>query len=51
MDSADLALMRRIDVLNLEHPVMVARMLKEQPTRAGFAAGREHLNSLMLRKS
>ena len=36
---ADLALMRRIDELHLEHPFMGARMLRDQLNRQGFAVG------------
>jgi putative transposase len=46
---ADLALMRRIDELHLEHPFMGARMLRDQLNRQGFAVGRRHVRTLMLR--
>ena len=46
---ADLALMRRIDELHLEHPFMGARMLRDQLTRQGIHAGRRHIRTLMLR--
>ena len=46
---ADLALMRRIDELHLEHPFMGARMLRDQLKRQGFAVGRRHVRTLMLR--
>ena len=36
---ADLALMRRIDELHLEHPFMGARMLRDQLNREGFKVG------------
>ena len=36
---ADLALMRRIDELHLEHPFMGARMLRDQLNRQGLAVG------------
>ena len=46
---ADLALMRRIDELHLEHPFMGARMLRDQLSREGLHAGRRHIRTLMLR--
>ena len=46
---ADLALMRRIDELHLEHPFMGARMLRDQLKRQGIAVGRRHVRTLMLR--
>ena len=46
---ADLALMRRIDELHLEHPFMGARMLRRQLARQGIHAGRRHIGTLMLR--
>ena len=46
---ADLALMRRIDELHLEHPFMGARMLRDQLTKQGIQAGRRHIRTLMLR--
>jgi len=45
----DLALMRKIDELHLEHPFMGARMLRDQLTRQGIRAGRRHIRTLMLR--
>lgn len=39
MSAADLALMRRIDQLHLEHPFMGARMLRNQLHREGIQAG------------
>ncbi len=44
---ADLALMRRIDELHLEHPFMGARMLRRQLQRQGIHVGRRHLGTLM----
>lgn len=44
---ADLALMRRIDELHLEHPFMGARMLRDQLVRAGLPVGRHHVATLM----
>ena len=49
VSAADLALMRRIDELHLEHPFMGARMLRDQLNRAGVAVGRKHVGSLMAR--
>ena len=46
---ADLALMRRIDALHLEHPFMGARMLRDQLNREGFKVGRKHVGTLMER--
>ena len=37
--AADLALMRRLDELHLEHPFMGARMLRRQLLAAGESAG------------
>ncbi|HEX9719399.1 MAG TPA: IS3 family transposase [Ramlibacter sp.] len=45
----DLALMRKIDELHLEHPFMGARMLRDQLARQGIRAGRRHIGTLMLR--
>jgi putative transposase len=46
---ADLALMRRIDELHLEHPFMGARMLRRMLLRQGIRVGRRHLGTLMQR--
>jgi len=46
---ADLALMRRIDELHLEHPFMGARMLRRMLYREGIRVGRRHLGTLMQR--
>jgi putative transposase len=46
---ADLALMRRLDELHLEHPFMGARMLRDQLARQGFKVGRRHVRTLMTR--
>ena len=46
---ADLALMRKIDALHLEHPFMGARMLRDHLARHGIHAGRRHIRTLMLR--
>ena len=45
---ADLALMRKIDELHLEHPFMGARMLRDQLARQGICVGRRHIRTLML---
>src|SRR5277367_2562738 len=47
--AADLALMRRLDVLHLEHPFMGARMLRRQLLAAGIRVGRRHVRTLMRR--
>ena len=47
---ADLALMRRIDALHLEHPFAGARMLRRFLRREGFSdLGRKHVGTLMKR--
>jgi len=46
---AELALMRKLDELHLEHPFMGARMLRDQLARQGIHAGRRHIRTLMLR--
>ena len=42
----DLALMRRIDELHLEHPFAGSRMLRDLLCRDGFAVGRKHVATL-----
>jgi putative transposase len=49
VSATDLALMRRIDELHLEHPFMGARMLRDQLRREGIKAGRRHIGTLMER--
>jgi len=49
VSDADLALMRRIDALHLEHPFMGARMLRASLRREGFVVGRKHVRTLMTR--
>ena len=49
VSDADLALMRRIDELHLEHPFMGARMLRRQLVRVGIHVGRRHVATLMRR--
>ena len=46
---ADLALMRRIDELHLEHPFAGSRMLRDLLRREGFEVGRKHVTTLMRR--
>ena len=46
---ADLALMRQIDELHLEHPFMGQRMLVRQLARLGVLVGRLHVRTLMRR--
>ena len=46
-NEVDLALMRRIDELHLEHPFMGARMMCRQLQRQGIHVGRRHLSTLM----
>lgn len=43
----DLALMRRIDELHMEHPWMGSRKLRDMLNREGFAVGRKHVTTLM----
>ena len=47
--AADLALMRRIDELHLEHPYAGARMLRDMLKREGMPVGRKHVGTLMQR--
>ncbi len=49
VSAVDLALMRRIDELHLEHPFMGARMLRDQLNREGLDVGRKHVGTLMKR--
>ncbi len=49
VSDADLALMRRLDELHLEHPFMGARMLRDQLWREGTEVGRRHVTRLMAR--
>jgi len=46
-NEADLALMRRIDELHLEHPFAGSRMLRDMLRREGHAIGRKHVATLM----
>ncbi len=45
----DLALMRRIDALHLEHPFAGARMLRDLLRQDGCSIGRKHVSTLMAR--
>jgi len=47
VSEADLALMRRIDELHLEHPFLGARKLARMLERYGIEVGRRHVGSLM----
>src|SRR5271154_112778 len=47
--AADLALMRRLDELHLEHPFMGARMLRRQLLAEGIRVGRRHVRPLLRR--
>lgn len=49
VSAADLALMRRMDELHLNHPFMGARMLCRSLRREGIEVGRRHVRTLMLR--
>ena len=49
VSAADLALMRRIDALHLEHPYAGARMLRDMLRREGLTVGRKHIATLMRR--
>lgn len=49
VNAADLALMRKIGALHLEHPFMGARMLRNQLRRQGIDAGPRHIRTLMYR--
>jgi putative transposase len=49
VSDADLALMRKLDELYLEHPFMGARMLRDQLQREGIDVGRKHVTTLMQR--
>ena len=49
VSQADLALMRHIDALHLEHPHAGARMLRDMFKREGVQVGRKHVRTLMWR--
>jgi putative transposase len=47
VSEADLALMRRIDALHLEHPFCGSRMLRDMLRREAHDVGRKHVATLM----
>ena len=47
VSEADLALMRRIDALHLEHPFLGSRQLRNCLRREGHRIGRKHVSRLM----
>ncbi len=49
LSASDLALMRRIDELHLEHPFAGSRVLKKLLCAEGFEVGRTHVRTLMRR--
>jgi putative transposase len=49
VSATELALMRRIDALHLDHPFAGARMLRDLLRRAGHSIGRRHVSTLMTR--
>ena len=49
ISDADLALMRRIDALQLEHPFAGARLLRDLLALGGVTVGRTHVGTLMRR--
>ena len=49
VSSENLALMRRIDELHLEHPFAGARLLRDLLRRDGHTVGRKHVATLMAR--
>ena len=49
VSAADLALMRRIDELHMDHPFAGARMLRDRLRREGHSIGRRHVSTLMTR--
>ncbi len=49
VNEKDLAIMRRIDELHLEHPFMGARMLRDQLNRDKIDIGRKRVRTLMKR--
>ena len=49
ISEVDLALMRRIDELHLEHPFAGSRMLRDMLQREGHRVGRKHVATLMKR--
>ena len=49
ISQAELALMRRIDELHLQHPFMGARMLRRMLAQESIHVGRRHIGTLMKR--
>jgi len=49
VSTANLALMRRIDALHLDHPFAGARMLRDLLRQEGPSIGRRHVSTLMTR--
>ena len=49
MSATELALMRRIDELHLDHPFAGARMLRDLLRREGHTIGRKRVRTLMTR--
>ena len=49
VSAADLALMRRIDALHLDHPFAGARMLRDLLRREGYMVGRKRVRTVMAR--
>ena len=47
VSATDLALMRRIDELHLDHPFAGARMLRDLLRRKGYTIGRKRVRTLM----
>jgi putative transposase len=47
VSEADLAIMRRMDALHLEHPFAGSRMLRDMLKREGHQIGRKHVATLM----
>ena len=47
MAAAELALLRRIDELHLNHPYAGSRLLRDMLQREGVAVGRKHVRTLM----
>lgn len=50
VSEADLALMRQIDALHLEHPFAGSGMPRDLLRQQGIAAGRKQVRTLMLRR-
>jgi putative transposase len=50
VSEADLALMRRIDELHLQHPFAGSRMLRDLLKQEGFKVGRKHVATVIGRR-